>query len=64
MLTHRFEATRAETSNWRFLGGFTCWIHLIVDHMLFHGPSDILNPFASEAVYTRNFFSDRMSDSV
>ena len=24
----------------------------------------ILNPFASEAVYTRNFFSDRMSDSV
>ena len=22
------------------------------------------NPFASEAVYTRNFFSDRMSDSV
>ena len=24
----------------------------------------LLNPFASEAVYTRNFFSDRMSDSV
>ena len=23
-----------------------------------------VNPFASEAVYTRNFFSDRMSDSV
>ena len=23
-----------------------------------------LNPFASEAVYTRNFFPDRMSDSV
>ena len=22
------------------------------------------NPFASEAVYTRNFFFDRMSDSV
>ena len=26
--------------------------------------SALLNPFASEAVYTRNFFSDRMSDSV
>ena len=25
---------------------------------------DAFNPFASEAVYTRNFFSDRMSDSV
>ena len=24
----------------------------------------VFNPFASEAVYTRNFFSDRMSDSV
>ena len=23
-----------------------------------------INPFASEAVYTRNFFSDRLSDSV
>ena len=23
-----------------------------------------LNPFASEAVYTRNFFFDRLSDSV
>ena len=27
-------------------------------------PSTAPNPFASEAVYTRNFFSDRMSDSV
>ena len=24
----------------------------------------LINPFASEAVYTRNFFSDRLSDSV
>ena len=24
----------------------------------------MLDPFASEAVYTRNFFSDRLSDSV
>ena len=24
----------------------------------------LVNPFASEAVYTRNFFSDRLSDSV
>ena len=24
----------------------------------------LINPFASEAVYTRNFFFDRMSDSV
>ena len=27
-------------------------------------PDRCLNPFASEAVYTRNFFFDRMSDSV
>ena len=27
-------------------------------------PQTQLNPFASEAVYTRNFFSDRMSDSL
>ena len=32
----------------------------------YHGNFDLhsFNPFASEAVYTRNFFSDRMSDSV
>ena len=29
-----------------------------------HCIMNFVNPFASEAVYTRNFFFDRMSDSV
>ena len=33
------------------------------DHLLTY-KNTFFNPFALEAVYTRNFFSDRLSDSV
>ena len=39
------------------IGSQNCWIDWNSAVLCF-------NPFASEAVYTRNFCSDRMSDSV
>ena len=39
---------------------FSCFYDVLLRELI----NSHLNPFASEAVYTRNFFSDRMSDSV
>ena len=43
---------RFSLDRWRIINAFIIFIIVII------------NPFASEAVYTRIFFFDRMSDSV